>query len=369
MKKKILFLLSFSFVFLIHAQDWNTIDVPANPGVGMTWELDSSHSDSFNYNGKGSEFNQNWEDNYINGWDGPGLSKFSSNHSEVNNGNLIIKAARVPGTNKVFCGVISSPEALMYPVYMEISMKVSGLVLSSNFWFLSGDDRNELDVIETYGSERSDWFAKRQSTNYHIFERNSSNQIIKDHSDQDHHTLPSNQPLRNGFHRYGMYWKSPTDVEFYRDGEKIRTITQSGLTDPEGLYLDRPMRLIIDTEDHQWRSNQGIVASDAELANNSINKMFVDWVRVYKPIDINLSTVNFSIKNLKVYPNPVNNGIVNISGTEAQLPVSIFDITGRKIFESLSTNNNTQINVENLVSGVYLVVVDGYKPERILVRK
>ncbi len=287
MEKKIHLLSIFliGIAFCTYAQDWSGVPVPANAGSGKTWQLQSNYSDDFNYSGKGSQFTSNWQDSYINGWDGPGLTEFSSNHSEVSGGNLIIKAARKPGTNKVFCGVISSKTTVQYPVFMEINMKVSGLVLSSNFWLLSEDDRNELDIDETYGSDRSAWFAKRMSTNYHIFERDPvTNDIIANYNDQQFFTLPDNAPLRNDFHRFGAYWKDAWNVEFYLDGVLVRTLTQSGIEDPEGKGLDRPMRIIIDTEDHDWRSNQGIVATDEELANDNINKMFVDWVRVYKPV-------------------------------------------------------------------------------------
>lgn len=270
----------------LQAQDWAAIPVPAAAGPGRIWQLQESHSDGFNYAAKDSQFAAKWRDTYINAWTGPGLTAWASDHSRFDEGRLVIEASRKAGTDQVLCGVVTSHTPVMYPVFMEINMQVSGLVLSSNFWMLSADDRNELDIIETYGSDRSDWFAQRVSTNYHIFERSpQTNDILVNHNDQQFFMLPDRAPLRDGFHRYAAYWKDPWNVEFYLNGTLVRSLTRSGIDDPEGKGLDRPMFLIIDTEDHAWRSDQGIVASDEELADGAINKMYVDWVRVYKPVD------------------------------------------------------------------------------------
>ena len=266
------------------AQDWRGIPVPADAGNGRTWQIDNALSRDFNQSTKSAALGNAWQDRYINGWRGPGLTQFSSNHTSVGGGHLILSAARVPNTNRVYCGVATTKGTVRYPVFVEASIKVSGLVLSSNLWLLSRDDVQELDIVELYGSNRQSWFAQRSSSNYHIFERDANNRILKDNNDQKHHLLPNGVPYRNAFHRFGAYWKSPFEVDFYIDGRKVRELRRNGITDPRGRGLDQPMPIILDTEDHAWRSNQGIVASDAELRNDSINKMRVDWIRVYKPV-------------------------------------------------------------------------------------
>ncbi|NKB66791.1 MAG: family 16 glycosylhydrolase [Candidatus Latescibacteria bacterium] len=271
------------------AQDWTGVPIPAEADEGLVWQLQEAFSDDFNYTGKGAAFAARWRDTYINTWIGPGLTEWAADHSVIGGGHLVINASRKAGTKKVHCGVVTSPVPLIYPVFMEASIQVSGLVLSSNFWLLSADDRQELDIVETYGSDRSEWFAQRMSTNYHIFERSpETNEILANHNDQQFSTLPDGAPLRQGFHRFAAYWKDPWHVDFFLDGVLVRRLRRDGITDPEedkGLY--RPMFLIIDTEDHDWRSDQDIVASDEELTDESINKMRVDWVRVYKPVEAN----------------------------------------------------------------------------------
>jgi len=259
------------------------------PPAGETWEYVDAYTDEFDYEGKGAAFDAKWNDTYHNAWRGPGQTEWTSANSAVTGGQLILKATRKPGTtDRVHCGVITSNEPIIFPIYTEISGKVANQVLSSNFWFLSEDDKREIDVVEIYGGDRADqtWFAANPSTNYHVFERNpNTNAIINDFNDQHHHNLPDGGPWRDDFHRYGMYWKDAWTIDFYYNGKLVHELRREGITDPEGLGLDREQFMIIDLEDHAWRSDMGIVATDEELANENKNKYFIDYVRTLQPTD------------------------------------------------------------------------------------
>ena len=290
----------FFFVLLctagtLAAQDWSGRPVPATPPPGTRWQLDAAHSDDFNYNGKNATFTSKWKDTYFNGWTGPGLTHWTRGSSSISNGKLVIGASRRSGTNKVNCGVVTSKTKVKYPIYMEARIKASNLELSSNFWMLSPDDEREIDVLEVYGGARQVWFARNASTNFHVFLRGNNNQIISDFNDQTHHTLPGNAFWRSDYHTFGVYWKSPSEVFFYIDGKQTadgswgqaRMLDKdyTGAVMNKNRYtMDREVFMIIDTEDHAWRSNQGIVATDADLRDGSKNKMYVDWVRTYKPV-------------------------------------------------------------------------------------
>lgn len=278
------------------AADWDNIPIPANAGSGYNWQLQNNYSDSFNYTGKPSSFTNKWNDTYFNGWLGPGLTEWSSNKSWVSDGNLIIEAGRKAGTNKVHAGVVTSKTKVNYPIFLEARIKVSNLELSSNFWLLSDTDEREIDVLEVYGGASQTWFAKNMSTNFHVFFRDhQNNSIISDFNDQTHNSAPNNGYWRDGFHRFGVYWKSPTEVTFYIDGVQtpdgswaqvvMKDKDYTGaILDKSQYNMDQSAYIIIDTEDHEWRSNAGHVASDANLADPSKNKMYVDWIRVYKPV-------------------------------------------------------------------------------------
>ncbi|MEM9849499.1 MAG: beta-agarase, partial [Bacteroidota bacterium] len=258
----------------------------AHPPLVAHWEFMPAYSDEFNYDGKTEDFLKKWRDGYQNAWKGPGLTEWTNKNTDIANGKLIIKASRKPNTEKVHCGVITSKEPVLYPIYTEVSAKVANQVLSSNFWFLSPDSKREIDVVEIYGGDRPDQaeLAANPSTNYHVFVRDAkTNRILNNFSDSKHHPLPDGSPYRDGFHRFGVYWKDPFTLDFYYDGKLVRELRRDGIEDPENVGLDRASFMIIDLEDHAWRSKKGIVASDEELADESKNKYFIDYVRTYRP--------------------------------------------------------------------------------------
>ena len=70
-----------------------------------------------------------------------------------------------------------------------------------------------------------------------------------------------------------------------------------------------------------------------------------------------LATTQNEIAGLKVYPNPVSNGVLHIeSNLNTERTVTLFDVLGKQVL-STSTSNNT-INVAALNSGVYIVKIN-----------
>ncbi len=270
------------------ASDWDGVPVPASPPKGAQWKLDSV-SDDFNYDAppvdKPAAFSDSWRDSFINSWTGPGLTEFNSGHSYVTNGHLGIHASRKPGTKQVYAGVISSKEAFTYPLYVEASVKISGLVLASNVWMLSKDSTQEIDIVEAYGSARPDqtWAAERVHLSHHVFIRDP----FQDYQPTDDGSWYFNgSNWRDEFHRFGVFWRDPWHLEYYVDGKLVRTVSGSKMIDPKdftgGTGLSKPMHLIINTEDQNWRSDENITPTDEELADTSRSIMWVDWVRVYR---------------------------------------------------------------------------------------
>ncbi len=270
------------------ASDWDGVPVAASPPKGAQWKLDSV-SDDFNYDAppvdKPAAFSDSWRDSFINSWTGPGLTEFNSGHSYVTNGHLGIHASRKPGTKQVYAGVISSKEAFTYPLYVEASVKISGLVLASNVWMLSKDSTQEIDIVEAYGSARPDqtWAAERVHLSHHVFIRDP----FQDYQPTDDGSWYFNgSNWRDEFHRFGVFWRDPWHLEYYVDGKLVRTVSGSKMIDPKdftgGTGLSKPMHLIINTEDQNWRSDENITPTDEELADTSRSIMWVDWVRVYR---------------------------------------------------------------------------------------
>ncbi|AFV00509.1 carbohydrate-binding protein [Simiduia agarivorans] len=275
-----------------HAADWDGIPVPADPGAGNKWELHPL-SDDFNYSapavGKSAAFFERWNEGFINPWLGPGLTEFTASQSQVANGTLQLKASRKAGTNKVLTGAIHSKESLIYPLYMEARTKITNLTAANAFWLLSSDSTQEIDVQESYGSDRPDqvWFDERLHLSHHVFIRDP----FQDYQPKDEGSWYKKQgqsTWRDAYHTIGVYWIDPWNLEYYVDGVHVRTVSGSSIIDPYGYTggtgLSKPMQAIFDVEDQDWRSDNGITATDAELADPSKNTYFVDWVRFYKPV-------------------------------------------------------------------------------------
>lgn len=277
--------------------DWQFVDMPPALKNEGHWELLEQHSDNFNYSGKNSTFHRKWFDNHIRGWKGPGATYFSAQHSDVKNGMLVLRSETVPlsaqgevihygdfATKKtIHTGFVTAKEVIQYPVYIEAKLKVSKIALASNFWLLSDDDKYEIDVTETYGDTENN--AMSMSTNYHIFKRDPvTNDYLEDYGHKPmHHKTKGHSLISENFHRFGFYWKSPTHMEFFLDGVKVRTLSvDTDLTDPDKHFFSRPLRVIFDMEDHVWRAEKGITPTANELNDPTKNSMYIDWIRTYR---------------------------------------------------------------------------------------
>jgi hypothetical protein len=70
-----------------------------------------------------------------------------------------------------------------------------------------------------------------------------------------------------------------------------------------------------------------------------------------------LSTDDFALSQISLYPNPVNNGVLNIiSPTKERKEISLFDIRGRMVLKTITEENS--INVSQLKTGLYLLNID-----------
>ena len=104
-----------------------------------------------------------------------------------------------------------------------------------------------------------------------------------------------------------------------------------------------------------------------DIADQAANGSVILGADADAPMSINDPD---DVLNLRIYPNPVNDGYVNIlSPVNGVKYVEIFDINGRKV---LDTNiNNTMLDVSSINSGFYMikVTIDGQsKISKLVVR-
>lgn len=271
------------------SKDWRHIPIPAPAGENAKWKL-LKVSDDFKYTTKADEkskkFKKRWVDMYINPWRGPGDSYFNEQNSYTEEGMLVLFASANEDGHKINTGMISSHETVTYPLYLEARAKPSNLTLANGIWMLSADSTEEIDAMEAYGSDRPDqgWFDKRMHISHHVFIRDP----FQDYQPTDPGSWVYNngESWRDKFHTYGVHWKDPWTMDYYIDGELVRTVSGKEMIDPKGYTQDtglsKPMHILIDMEHQDWRTEK---PTEEELNDDSKNKLLVDWIRVYKPVE------------------------------------------------------------------------------------
>lgn len=75
-----------------------------------------------------------------------------------------------------------------------------------------------------------------------------------------------------------------------------------------------------------------------------------------REIDTALPQVELQPAQLFVFPNPVVEQLT-VTGTDAQMPLRLFDINGRLVNVFETSDGQTQINVSNLAKGNYLLQI------------
>lgn len=92
------------------------------------------------------------------------------------------------------------------------------------------------------------------------------------------------------------------------------------------------------------------------LTNFGLNGNNSNW-----GTDDDLSTQNFEGTSVKVYPNPTND-LLNISGIPNAGKLQIIDSLGRVVGEQSTAESSIQMNVSQLNTGMYFIVLENAQP-------
>jgi len=101
-----------------------------------------------------------------------------------------------------------------------------------------------------------------------------------------------------------------------------------------------------------------VIATKVRLyisAHNSLDYIKLSELEVYGVVSSTLGNPKFEKQAFAIYPNPVKNGVLNITGNEEIQYVDVYSILGNKI-NILFVNNELQIS--DLASGVYFLRVN-----------
>lgn len=288
-------------------------------GMG-SWKKVKSLSDEFNYpGGKTSpEFSSKWKLGFVNSYTGPLPTVWTGDQvtiETIGGGNraLVLTAKEQgSGANRTLqCGMITSKAKSSYPLFQEARVKISNSQLANAVWMLSDDPgtTEEIDNLEAYGPRiRPDgtqcdrpYFADRIHLSHHTFanlngQRQDYQPKIQTWMSRMENTTScerNNEVVwSKKYHYFGVKWVSPTRLEYFVDGERVKIVdglrVEDGI-DPLGYTqcgdgLTREMHMLISQAAQHWR--YGSIdnfwnSSDIKTGNNT--KMRVDWIRVFSP--------------------------------------------------------------------------------------
>ncbi|GEM_PF-4752837 len=264
-------------------------------GDGKSWVLQPKFSNEFDYaEGKAStEFTNDWQDRFFNGWTGPKKSGtattstvYTPENSSIEDGKLVYRAT-IDGNN-VHTGCITTKNKVGYPLYMEARVKISESSLATAVWLLSEDSTQEIDNLEAYGDKTNDYFSRRLHLSHHVFIRNPF-QDYQPTGPETWYADGKGTQWADEYHDYGVLWLDPWTLKYYVDGELVRE-TPTNEIDPlnytNGTGLNKDMYLILSAAAQPWRETANQVddyTTDPSVTNASRSTARFEYVRTYKP--------------------------------------------------------------------------------------
>ncbi len=118
--------------------------------------------------------------------------------------------------------------------------------------------------------------------------------------------------------------------------------------------------------DGGWQSNCDLYVPESALSAYRNTTHWKDF-RSVNAYTTYLSTTETKNNLLKVYPNPAKDHVV-ISNISKGENISVYDLSGKKLFQTKSPGNSLNINTSSYKNGIYLVKV-GEKTTKIIVNK
>ena len=252
---------------------------------GKTWKKVTALSDEFN----GNKINENkWnidpDGHYELNWLGRPPALFQKESFGIGDGYLSIEVGELPkpvevrnATYKYHGGILRSYKKTSVGHYYECRMKMNKTEMGGGFWLChkgTCENKNEIDITESVGVLTDlthkwayDWDQIMHSNSIH---RGSA--CVEQVRDQKKMTPPTKNHER--FYTYGFYWKSPTELLFYLDGEYVYTLTPP-------VPFNQDLILQFSIEAYNWNP---IPESGSKVATASKEDRttLVDYIRVYE---------------------------------------------------------------------------------------
>ncbi len=258
---------------------------PSQPEAGMRWVIDPTTSDEF----ESATFDSDkWYNADPKSWRGRVPGFFEAEAMSIADGKLKLtvdildKPIIYHDQEFTHRGAHVYSKATLLPgSYAECSMKANKTFMSSTFWLITTTkdrqdcDRRttELDIQECIGFPDDNHTIRRMGSNTH-------SRGIPEGCSYEAGSVGGNcvvdGKVYEDFHTYAVWWKSPTELLFYLDGEYQHTIT------PKAPF-DLPMGVKMVCETYNWSlppEDGGMTGSFEDRTTS------YEWVRCYKSIPI-----------------------------------------------------------------------------------
>ena len=121
-------------------------------------------------------------------------------------------------------------------------------------------------------------------------------------------------------------------------------------------------------DDSNWEVNvtcPNIEGSWVSFGEDISGELYIVSINggIYKIIDAALSQNELTLNNVIIYPNPFDE-FININLQETA-DIKIYDSFGKKIIQ-IDDFKGTQVDLRNLIRGIYFIKVDGYQIKKII---
>ena len=255
------------------------------PPKGYKWVPNDKFTDEFEGN---SLDTSKWYARSPYWVDGRPPATFRDYSISVKVGNLQIKNTVLENDKKynIAGGAVASVAKDALYGYFETRMKASSISMSSTFWLKNKPDTKEcpfevqeLDIVEVVGQQKTggDFRTKLRSNTHTFYTDCDGAKTVKS---QKGVVTEINPPANEAYHVYGCWWVDANTIKIYLDGEYRTTMHPS--TFFRETPFNKPMYMHLVTETYNWETPP----TPEELADDSKNTTYYDWVRAYTLVPI-----------------------------------------------------------------------------------
>ena len=304
----------------------NSIPLPPD---GQRWVLNEQFSDEFN----GSQLDESkWVTPHPT-WIGRAPGLFEKERVSFKDGCMVLEGIKmeepkiVNGTEfNISCAAVVSKEQKAHYGYYECRFKANKTTLSSTFWMSTrtgtfpvegkqpegsapGRFSQELDICETIGRTgdfSGKYFYEGMNSNVHYWfdpADGSERQDIR--AEESKLSLPDGKVPSDDFNTYGCWWHDKSSATFYLNNKPGKTIQFKNRNTNAPFYLTEPMgiNMVVETYPTPWIE----LPNDEELADDSKNKTYYDWIRSYILKDLNEEYPEHTVEKVFGYKVNLNN--------------------------------------------------------------